>query len=107
MPPRIPLAILATKAHGEFVHHYTQVLTRRAAFQQVSLLSGLVYGVITPQLQDSTPVLVELYDVYLCPTLQPLQILLNSSRVWQCASYSSEFSRFTEWFRRKLTLKII
>jgi len=50
-----------------------------------------VHGVVPLQLQDPALALVKLYQVPLCPTLQPVQVSLNGSTAFQRISYSSQF----------------
>jgi len=80
MHPRIPLAFLATRAHCWLVvHKHSQIPLRTATFQQVHPKPVLVHGVVPPQVQDPALALVELHQVPLCPTFQPVQVTLNGS----------------------------
>ena len=43
-----------------------------------------MHGVVPPQVQDPALALVEPHQVPLCPTLQPVQVLLNGSTAFRC-----------------------
>ena len=62
------------------VHHHSQVLLCLAALQPLISQSVALLGVIAPQLQDPALGLVELHAVDLSPSVQPIQILLQSLR---------------------------
>lgn len=49
-----------------------------------------MHTVIPPQVQDSTPALVKPRSVPSCPTLQPVQILLNDSTAFRYISQASQ-----------------
>jgi len=48
-------------------------------------------GVVPPQVQDPALALIELHEVPLCPTLQPVQVSLNGSTACQCIQHTSQF----------------
>ncbi|PKU42718.1 hypothetical protein llap_6967 [Limosa lapponica baueri] len=79
-------------AHGHpIVHQNSQVFLHRAALQLVSPQPVLVHGVIPLQVQDPTLALVEFHQVPLCPTLQPVQVLLYGGTAFWYASHPSQF----------------
>jgi len=49
---------------------------------KVSPKPVLVHGIAPPQAQDPALALVEIHQVPLCPTLQPVQVSLNSNTVF-------------------------
>jgi len=53
--------------------------------------SVLVHGVVPPQVQDPALALVEIHQIPLCPTLQPVQVTLNGSTACRCIHHSSQF----------------
>jgi len=85
MHPRIPLAFLATRAHYWLMVNLSFTRTPRSL--STELLSSrsapkpvLVPGVVLPQVQDPALALVELHQVPLCPTLQPVQVSLMAAQ---------------------------
>ena len=52
----------------------------------------LVHGITPLQLQGSALALVELHQVPLRATLQPVQVSLNGSTAWRCIHHFSQFS---------------
>ena len=84
MPPRIPLAFLATRAHCWPMGNLLSTSTPRSfsaelppAGQPQPVL--VHWGCHPPQVQDPTLAFVELHEVPLCPALQPAQVSLNGS----------------------------
>jgi len=49
-----------------------------------------MHTVIPPHVMDPTLALVEPHQVSSCPTLQPVQVLLNGSTAFWCAIHSSQ-----------------
>ncbi|PKU42074.1 hypothetical protein llap_7613 [Limosa lapponica baueri] len=67
-------------AHGHpIVHQDSQLFLLKASLQQVSPQPALVHGVISPQVQHPTLAFVEIHQVPLYPTLQPVQVSLYGS----------------------------
>jgi len=50
-----------------------------------------VHGVVPPQVQDPAFAFVEPHQVPLCPTLQPVQVMLNGSTAFWYTQNSSQF----------------
>jgi len=95
MHPRIPVAFYGNEgtllAHGQpVIHQHSQVPLCRAAVQQVRPKPVLVHGVVPPQVQDPALALVELHQVPLRLTLQPVQVTLNGSTAFRCIYHSSQ-----------------
>ncbi|PKU44305.1 hypothetical protein llap_5392 [Limosa lapponica baueri] len=79
-------------AHGHpVIHQDSQVFLLRAAPQQVSSQPVLVKGVIPPQVQHPTLAFIEVHQVPLCPTLQPVQVSLDGGTAFWCVSHPSQF----------------
>ena len=96
MHPRIPLAFLASKAHRLLMVNLSSTRTPRSL--STELLSSRstpnlywCHGVVPPQVQDPAFALVELHQVPLCPTLQPVQVSLNGSTAFWTISQSPQF----------------
>ena len=49
-----------------------------------------MHTVIPSQVKDPTLALVKSHQIPLCPTLQPIQVLLNNSTAFWCVSCSSQ-----------------
>ncbi|KAK4826170.1 hypothetical protein QYF61_006032 [Mycteria americana] len=60
-----------------FIHHYHQVLFRRAALNPFILQSVLILGIALTQVQDLALGLVELHDVHMGPVLKPVKVPLD------------------------------
>jgi len=73
------------------VHQDTKVPLHIAALQQVCPKPVLVHEVVLPQVQDPALALVDLHQVPLCSTLQPVQVSLNGSTAFWCIHHSSQF----------------
>lgn len=69
--------IVLLLAHDQLViHQNNHALLCRATVQQVSL-QLLISEVSPPQMQDPAITFVEFQEVFLCPSLQPVEIFLN------------------------------
>lgn len=73
------------------VHQDPQVLLCRADSQEVSPQPVLVHGAVPSQMLNPALAFVEFQKVPLCPSLQPVQILLDGSTALQGIGYSSQF----------------
>lgn len=96
MHPEIPLAFLASRAHSWLMANLLptrtpKALLHRALLQQVMSQPVLILVVIPSQVQDSILAFVKPYLISCCPSLQPVQVLLNGSTTFWCVGHSLQF----------------
>jgi len=56
----------------------------------------LIHGVVPPQVQDPAFGFVEPHQVPLCPTFQPVEVMLNGSTAFWCIYHTSQFGAISK-----------
>ena len=101
MHPRIPLAFLASRAHCCLMVNLSSISTPRSFSAKLLCRRSApsLYwctGLFLPRCRSLALALVELHQVPLHPTLQPVQVSLNGSTALQCISHLSQFCVISE-----------